>query len=208
MKKIFAITLGLSLFLCNQISAQILEKERGISISAMFGLTQRHYLHGTSFGIEKDKYTGPIINPRVGYRFNKKWEAGLLFRYEKFGEYSNYYGIGGFGEYNYLRFNNGIKLFVDMQAIYSIQSGGYGADNDNPDCYSNINDNITEIGFVPGVAYNIPQTPVDIKLRYLFVGFNHSSKDYKADTKGCLGRGDFILDGALRRLEIGLSVTF
>ena len=208
MKKIFAITLGMSLFLCNQISALILEKERGISISAMFGLTQKHYLHGTSFGIEKDKYTGPIITPRVGYRFNKKWEAGVLFRYEKSGKHDNYYGIGGYGELNYLRFNNGIKLFVDMQAIYSIQSGGHGADNDNPDCYSNINDNITEIGFVPGVAYNIPNTPVDLRLRYLFIGFSNSEKDYKSNVNGCLGRGDFILDGALRRLEIGLSETF
>lgn len=208
MKKFFAIIAMLSLFLCNQTSAQQIGKEQGFSVTAMFGLSQSRYLRGTTFGSDRKTYTGPVITPRVCYRFNKKWEAGLLFRYEKFGEYSNYYGIGGFGEYNYLRFNNGIKLFVDMQAIYSIQSGGYGADNDNPDCHSNINDNITEIGFVPGVAYNIPQTPVDIKLRYLFVGFNHSSKDYKADTKDCLGRGDFILDGALRRLEIGLSVTF
>lgn len=208
MKRIFAITVVLSLFLCNQVSAQNLEKERGISISAMFGLTQKHYLHGTSFGIEKDKYTGPIITPRIGYRFNKKWEAGVLFRYEKSGKHDNYYGIGGYGELNYLRFDSGIKLFVDMHAIYSIHSCDYDYYPNNSGIYSGNDDDMTEIGFVPGVAYNIPNTPVDLRLRYLFIGFNNSEKDYKSDVKGCLGRGDFILDGALRRLEIGLSVTF
>lgn len=208
MKKVFAITLILSLFLCNQVSAQQTEEERGFTLTAMFGLSNSEYLHGTTSGLEKDTYTGPVITPRIGYRFNKKWEAGVLFRYEKSGKHDNYYGIGGYGELNYLRFNNGIKLFVDMHAIYSIHSCGYDYYPNSPGIYSGNDDDMTEIGFVPGVAYKIPQTPVDLKLRYLFIGFNNSEKDYKSDVKGCLGRGDFILDGALRRLEIGLSVTF
>lgn len=65
-----------------------------------------------------------------------------------------------------------------------------------------------EVGFTPSIAYRIGNSPVELKLRYLFIGFNHSDRDYKSEAPGCLGRGDWIVDASLRRLEIGASITF
>ncbi|ROT14577.1 hypothetical protein [Paramuribaculum intestinale] len=67
---------------------------------------------------------------------------------------------------------------------------------------------MTEAGVMPCFAYRIPKSPVDIKLRYLFLGFNDSHRFYKGEAPGCLGRGDWIIDASLRRLEIGASITF
>lgn len=193
MKRILLFAMA-ALFACNAF-AQNNSDERGFTAGIMFGLSQTHH---DNF-INKKNHIGVIVTPRLGYRFNSSWEAGALFRYEKFSEDLNYYGIGGYGEYSFLHFNNGLRMFVDLQAYHSFP--GTDIDGGNEESF-------TEVGFVPGVAYRIGNSPVDLKLRYLFVGFNHGPRYYKSEAPGCLGRGDFILDAALRRLEIGVSVTF
>lgn len=177
------------------VRAQDVVPEKGVTATAMFGLSQCRSLHGTG----KESSIGVVITPRIGYRLNPAWEAGGMFRYEKFGRNLNCYGIGAYGEYSFWRSDVGLRAFVDMQGYYSIPNSGNDGGNE---------DSFVEAGLTPGLAYHIANSPVDLKLRYLFVGFNNSERFYKTDAPGCLGRNDWILDASLRRLEIGLSVMF
>lgn len=170
--------------------------DSGITVGLSFGIGQQRGFYGTHY----ETNSGIIVTPRIGYRFNEKWEAGAFFKFQKFGKYQNYYGIGGYGEYDALKIVDNFSLFIDMQASYSLLNSS--ADGALGEC------GIAEIGFVPGLKYKIPGSPVDIKLRYLFVGFNHSEKNYKEDSPGCLGRGDWIIDAGLRRFELGVALNF
>lgn len=184
-----------AIFTCDAISVDF-NDERGITVSAMLGISQ--YYHSFAVGGHENKY-GPVATPRIGYRFNAKWEAGVLFRFEKFGNYSDYGGIGIYGEWSFSRFTSGLRLIAEGHA----HSNFCGTD-----LLGIHTKNMTEVGFTPCVAYHIANSPVDLKLRYLFLGFNHSMRNYKSDAPGCLGRGDWIIDASLRRLEIGASITF
>lgn len=139
-----------------------------------------------------------IITPRVGYRFNQRWEAGAMFRFD-LGDLKML-SIGCYGEFSCLHFDR-FRLIVDAQAIFGSLNLGTGLDGGGPDF------DYAEVGFVPGLAYNVAGTGLDVKLRYLFVGYNDAGRWFK-DGKGNLGRGDWILDAGLRRAEIGVSYTF
>lgn len=147
---------------------------------------------------------GFSVTPQIGYRFNSKWEAGAMFKFDHYSDLVNYYGIGAYGRYNCVLTPNGaFRLFVDGQAYYSIgdYEKYYGGDlTDN-------SVNPVEIGLTPGIAYRIHGSKVDLKLRYLFIGFNNNDRWYK-EMGGCVGRGDWILDAGLRRLELGVAVNF
>lgn len=170
--------------------------DSGLTVGLSFGIGQERAFYGT----HHETNSGVIVTPRIGYRFNEKWEAGAFFKYQKFGKYQNYYGIGGYGEYDALKIVDNLSLFIDMKASYSfLNSSADGVLGES---------GIAEIGFVPGLKYRIPGSPVDVKFRYLFVGFNHSGRDYKAESPGCLGRGDWIIDAGLRRFELGVALNF
>lgn len=199
-KKIFILFL-LSVFTFT-VKAVESESQSGVTATLLLGLSQTHY--GANQYHDSEFKVGFMFTPRVGYRFNDRWEAGALFKYEKVADAATYYGFGAYGEYNYLRFaDNRLRLFVDLQAYYSTGGrDGYGDDLGLPG-----DKQPTEVGFVPGIAYRIPGSKVDLKLRYLFIGFNNNDRWYK-EMGGCVGRGDWILDAGLRRLELGVAVNF
>ena len=201
MKNIKALISILLLFAVNLIT-RATEPESGVTATLLLGLSQTHY--GANQYHDSEFKVGFMFTPRVGYRFNDRWEAGALFKYEKVADAATYYGFGAYGEYNYLRFaDNRLRLFVDLQAYYSTGGrDGYGDDLGFPG-----DKEPTEVGFVPGIAYRIHGSKVDLKLRYLFIGFNNNDRWYK-DMGVCVGRGDWILDAGLRRLELGVAVNF
>lgn len=201
MKRIL-ITLAIAICTLCQIKAVDFGGDRGITVSAMFGCNYSHVkiTHGI-YRDYKDYY--PVITPRIGYRLNSSWEAGVLYRYEGSkgdrNEHPHYSGIGAYGEWSFLKFLRRFRFIADAHILYNFFEG-------NGD-YSGSS-NMTEAGIMPCIAYNIPGSPVDIKLRYLFLGFNNSHRYYEENAPGCLGRGDWIIDASLRRLEIGASITF
>ncbi len=193
------VVLGLSI----HASAVDFSDDRGITASALFGCNHSHVK--ITYGVlsEYNEYY-PVITPRIGYRFNSSWEAGIFYRYEgsiggDYNEHPHYSGIGAYGEWSFFRFLRGFRLIAEAHVLYNFFVG---------DSDLNGSSNMTEVGMTPCIAYRIPNTPVDIKLRYLFLGFNNSHRYYKAHAPGCLGRGDWFIDASLRRLEIGASITF
>lgn len=199
MRKIIVLFI-FALGLFSHVSAVDFSDDRGVAVSVLFGISQEHrtYAH-------KDNHYGLVVSPSIGYRFNPTWEAGALFRYEKFGEFEKYFGVGIYGEWSFLRFASGLRLITEAHATYNFYTSD--ADAFYPGMPSS-NKDMTEVGFTPCLAYRIGKSPVELKLRYLFVGFNHSERFYKSAVPGCLGRGDWIVDASLRRLEIGASITF
>ncbi len=195
------IVLGLSV----HASAVDFSDDRGVTVTALFGISQNH----RSYNHYSDNCYGLVASPRIGYRFNSTWEAGAHFRYEKFGKYDHYIGAGIYGEWSFLRFASGLRLITEAHATFNAYSSD--ADVVSVNEFGHVspqNKDMTEIGFTPCIAYRIANSPVDLKLRYLFFGFNHSEREYKSEAPGCLGRGDWIIDASLRRLEIGASITF
>lgn len=201
MKRIITITVIAICTIC-QIKAIDFRDDHGITASAFFGCSHYQIKIPYTGGYWKNDFYHPVITPRLGYRFNSAWEAGLLYRYERQTyENEHYSGIGAYGEWSFLRFLRGFRLIAEAHILHCVfkgnkENGWYGKNN------------MTEVGMMPCIAYNIPGSPVDIKLRYLFLGLNNSHSRYKGRAPGCLGRGDWIVDASLRRLEIGASITF
>lgn len=150
-------------------------------------------------GPQPDKYPwvfGCLLTPRIGFSFNDNYALGALFRYDT-NHVSKHYGFGAYIDRTVKHFDNiNLRIFVEAQWSYNHNDHDYIAD------YRNF----TEIGLVPGVAFRIPSTPVDLKLRYLFLGYNDDLPVFKQSA--CLGRGEIILDAGLRRLEIAAAITF
>lgn len=199
--KQLVIFLSIIFGICPHASAIDLGDDRGMTLSAFFGINQRHYYESD---LPNDPFNefDPVITGRIGYRFNNKWEAGAFYRQERCKGWNHYYGIGVYGEWSFFRFSPGFRLIAEGHASYNIADH-----NDHWRGYP-FYKNMTEVGIIPCIAFRIPHSPVDIKLLYLFIGFNDSFYLYKSDAPGCLGRGDWIIDASLRRLEIGASITF
>lgn len=188
------------------------DKDRGFTVGILFGLTYNHetvYPEGGPGEPTHYHRIGTITTPRIGYRFNSGGEIGAMFRYERYGENQKHYGIGLYVEKSLFHFNPGFTIFLDLQAYHSFVKL-----IEDPKPFKDLK-KVNEIGFVPGIRYHIPNTPVDIKLRYLFIGLNDvkdkeydESRNYVDDAPGCWEKGGFMLDASLRRLEIGASVTF
>ncbi|MCM1483872.1 MAG: hypothetical protein NC043_06015 [Muribaculaceae bacterium] len=182
------------------LSASSPEIKNGINAEMDFGM-------GSNF--KKEKFF--MLHPRVGYRFTSRLEAGLMTKFNFNGRASDpFVEIGAYGRYNYLLYNQ-FRWFVDAQAVWA---GGYYIDN-WPGASADFKaprefrHSFTEFGIVPGVAYRIPNTAIDIKVRYLFIGFNKTYNDCPfKDAQGCHTKGDFIFDAGWRRLEIGVSYDF
>lgn len=164
--------------------------ERGLNLEMGFAISRT--IDEVDGGICRTR-NGIIYTPRIGYRFNADWEAGLFFRYDK-NKAVDCKGYGAFAEYSFVRWASGhLRVFADGLISY------------NKDDYDR---DFVEVGFTPGIAFNIPHTPVDIKLRYMFIGFD-SDHYLRKEVGGCLGhRGNWVIDAGLRRLELGVAVNF
>lgn len=168
--------------------------EKGAVAEINFGLTR------TSSNILIRNEIGMIVDGRVGYKLDKHWIAGAMIKYENIkSPCRKFLGFGAYGHYRFNRMKRlPLTFFIESYALYS-------TDRDRP--YAPGDKNKVEVGFVPGLSYTIPKTPLDVKLRYLFIGYNNENK-YLKSNGGCLGRGDWVIDAGLRRLELGLAVTF
>ncbi len=199
MKKI--ITFVLAALFAVQGYAADRNKEKGLTVGVGFGLSYaNHDMYST------EDHVGMIAVPKVGYRLNPRWEVGGMVKYENASTtFDSYIGIGPYSEYTFATAADGnLRFFARAQAVFSIDtSENYNADIDSPDSKGCPFD----IGLTPGVAYRIPGSPVDLKLTYLFIGFNNNDRWYK-ELGGCLGRGNWIIDAGVRRLEIGATVQF
>lgn len=167
--------------------------DKGLSVELGFSLSRIEQYHNDG-GPTRDFYaTGTVFTPRVGYRFNNAWEAGMMFRYDK-NDVADFQGYGAFVEYSFIRVPVcNIRIFADGQYVYN---------------HEELDHNFSEAGITPGVAVNIPTTPIDIKLRYLFIGYSNDI-GMRKDVGGCLGhKGNWILDAGLRRLELSVAVNF
>lgn len=169
--------------------------EEGMTAGISLGLSNSSY----------DHHVGMVVRPNVGYRFNRTWEAGAFFRFENNGWGDKIYNLSLYGEYNFFPFvNQRFSLFVDFQAGKGWVPTYYDF---APGSSKHRHHTDVEIGFVPGIKYHIPGTQANLRLRYLFVGYNNYS-GYNESSDASLGGDDWGIDAALRRLEIGISVNF
>lgn len=200
MKKLPAfVILMLGLWVLTPSGASAEKPERGITVEMGFSLNRMeryHQLGGGPFSISHD--IAPMYIPRIGYRFNSLWSVGVMYINCTTDNYradvDRYNSFGAFVERNFFSFaSRRLSFFADLQYLYTHTLQG---------------ENSSECGLVPGLTFHIPGSPVDIKLRYLFVGFNDCYSFYKRGWGGCLGRGNFILDAGLQHLHIGAALTF
>lgn len=188
---IITVIVGLWLMPVNSQAGIFDNPDKGMTAEMGLGISRvSEYTVGVPY--EELHKTGVIYIPRLSYRFNSNWSAGIIFRYDS-NNFDSYKSYGAFAELSFLKIRScWLRVFTDLHYLYN---------------HSDIR-NFTEIGLVPGIALNIPGSPIDIKLRYLFIGFNDGYYRHK-DVGGCLGRrGDWILDAGLRRLELGVAVNF
>lgn len=204
MKKLLVLViLLLSIWVETPSAAAENDSERGLTIEMGFSLSRTKgydYDAGLYYtgGKNSDHIIAPMFIPRIGYRFNPQWTVGLMYINNTINDdrkdNHRYNSFGAFVERNCFSFVSGrISFFTDLQYLYNHTLSG---------------NNFTECGLVPGLAFHISGSPVDIKLRYLFVGFNDCHSYLKGEWGGCLGRGNFILDAGLQRLQIGAALTF
>lgn len=165
-----------------------------------------------------------VISPKIAYKFNNRLKAGFVAdialdkRKDNIIGANNHYGV--FAEYtlwshkDFSIFVDGIISHIYQKKRYVYPDGGIGVGipQENlpplPEPRS-----ATEVGFTPGISYTIPKVRLDVKLRYGFIGYNDMrtpwSKYYNVrDIDGCLTRGDFMLDGSSRRLQLSIGYTF
>lgn len=152
--------------------------------------------------------------PRLGYRFSNKFEMGFVIKYspkekEKRDLFNSY---GAYAKHSVFRHND-FNLFIELNTVKYHKKYRYSSSSDRH-LYEKCT--FEEIGFTPGISYTIPNTHLDLNLRYLFIGYNNSD-EYKRDYgvyklfrkhSACLGGGSYILDAGLRRFEIGVSYKF
>ncbi len=169
--------------------------EQGMTAGISLGLSNSNRHH----------HVGMVVRPNVGYRFNRTWEAGAFFRFENNGWGGKIYNLSLYGEYNFFPFaDKRFSMFVDFQAGKGWLPTVY---DDDPTVSNHRHHTDVEIGFVPGMKFHIPGTQADLRLRYLFVGYNNYNI-YTHRSHAVIGGGDWIIDAALRRLELGISVNF
>lgn len=188
--------LGLWVFTPSGATAE--NPERGITVEMGFSLDRMFGYYNLEGPTKTFHRVSPTYIPRVGYRFSPQWAIGVMYINCTTDNYradvNRYNSFGAFVERNFFSFaSRRLSFFADLQYLYKHTLQG---------------ENYSECGLVPGLAFHIPGAPVDIKLRYLFVGFNDCYAFLKRNWGGCLGRGNFILDAGLQHLQIGASVIF
>ncbi|MDE7150845.1 MAG: hypothetical protein K2O27_01115 [Candidatus Amulumruptor sp.] len=105
--------------------------ERGLNLEMGFAISRT--IDEVDGGICRTR-NGIIYTPRIGYRFNPDWEAGLFFRYDK-NKAVDCKGYGAFAEYSFVRWASGhLRVFADGLISY------------NKDDYDR---DFVEVGFTP-----------------------------------------------------------
>lgn len=199
MKNIIDLIIGSLLMWCAaMISSPALQgaekentNESGMTAGISLGLSDANSFH----------HIGMIIRPNLGYRINRHWETGVTFRFENTGLGTKTYTPMAYGQYNFHPFTcDRLSVFVDFQGGVLLIPLDYDSEpgaKEPDDCYA-------EIGFVPGLKYNIPGCNAALKLRYLFLGYSNC----RYVRPHGIGHGPWALDASLRRLEIGISINF
>lgn len=180
MKKV----LFLSLFFFSALLASAQTKERGLFIELNGGHGQIEKFDNTHDGYG-------FLAPAIGYQFNSRWAAGIKTRFE-LGADHNYSTFGAYGQYAFWQ-KNRIKLFGEAAATLSVCGGLDGGDN-----------NYSEAGLSVGAAYSLGNH-CNLLLRYLHIGYSDA---YHLNEDFCLGGGKFVVDGNLKRLQVGVQWIF
>ena len=176
------ITLLLFLGSCLLASAQT--KERGLFIELNGGYGQIEKFDNTHDGYG-------FLAPAIGYQFNSRWAAGIKTRFELGADY-NFNTFGAYGQYAFWQ-KNRIKLFGEAAATLSVCGGLDGGDN-----------SYSEAGLSVGAAYSLGGH-CNLLLRYLHIGYSDA---YHLNEDFCLGGGKFVVDGNLKRLQVGVQWIF
>ena len=171
--------------------SRIVDDEKGFTLGVGFGVWNET-LHIASRKLHHIDWIG---SARVGYRITPDVEAGIVLgrRDDRGSRYIVSTGV--YGGYCFKRAGQ-FRVFADGEFADILSRNYYGGPK---------MDGI-EFGIRPGVAYKLKNLPIDLKLRYLFLGFNNLSRVLR--TEACLGGGNWIVDAGLNRLEIGAAVTF
>lgn len=199
--KIFALASVLVVFTVLSTSAQ--NKENGVFIELNLGRceteTTRFY-DGCAPG-ERHFERYMIYTPTVGYQINNRWAVGLRAQFETKEDRDTASRYNTFGVYGQYRFFNRkwLKLFVEGSIAHGF------IDDNNSWCRNDF----TEAGFNLGVAVPIYRG-LSFMARYLHVGYSDAHPLYRRDLEGSAywGDGNWVVDGNLRRLSIGLQYRF
>lgn len=143
--------------------------------------------HQKVFGYKHDGFL--FLTPALGYQFNNNWAAGLRVSFEMAGD--KYSTCEIYGQYGFLRLKR-LKIFGEALVSFSVK------DVDGGD------DNYIEAGFSLGVSYALGRH-WSLLLRYPYIGY---SDGYHRHDGFCLGDGKFLIDGNLRRLQMGVQIIF
>lgn len=190
MKKLLALLILLSAGLHSY--ALTGDDEKGFTLGVGLGICNDTHHFGNG---KKSHHIFLMGSVRAGYRITPDFEAGIVVGVRDDEGSSSLLSGGIYGEYCFKRAGQ-FRMFVDGDFI-AILPHNYYSEAGKEGC---------EFGFRPGIAYKFKNVPIELKLRYLFIGFNNTSRGFRTDA--CLGRGDWIVDAGLNRLEIGASVTF
>ncbi|MBD5308731.1 MAG: porin family protein, partial [Bacteroides sp.] len=178
--------------------SRIVDDEKGLTAGIGLGLGQLYD--------GDDSYV--MIQPKIGYRFNQRVEAGVMARVDVACFHRAFYdtitalSYGGYINYNYL-FTGPFSFFVSGRAMHigneiskHLFEGAHKPHSTG------------EYGITPGLRYKLRSLPIELTLNYIFIGYMDYKDpwDYK-DAPGCWG-SRWVLDMGLRRLEIGAAVTF
>lgn len=160
-------------------------KEQGVFIEMNVG-------HGTQ------KWFGgsggyAILDPRLGYQFNRDWAAGIKAQFET-GDNKEFYTYGIYAQYAFLHWGK-VKAFTEATLSYSI---------DKMCIYGRSSENYTEAGFSIGALYALSNN-LNIIARYLHIGYSGSPRN---DRDAVLGGGDWVIDANHRRLSVGIQYIF
>lgn len=176
------ITSLLLLVSCLLASAQTKENGLFVEMNGGYGRIEYYYIK------THDGYG--FLSPAIGYQFNSRWAAGLRTRFELAADKFKTFGV--YGQYSFWQMNR-IKLYGEAAATVSRSGIIDGGDN-----------RYSEAGLSVGAAYSLSKH-CNILLRYLHIGYSdaeHRNEDF------CLGDGKFIVDGNLKRLQIGIQWIF
>lgn len=210
MKRILCLLL---IVICSISALHAKSDDYGKGIIVEVGISRDHNKVNTFYN---ESYA--VLSPKVGFRFNKRLIVGLAasISLDK-GDYiigvNNHYGV--FAEYN-VWYKRGFYIFltgeishVHQKDHFVVLDGIYpGVTVNLPKIHS-----ATEVGLTPGIGYKIPKVGIDVKIRYGFIGYNDMRNPWERyvsvrDIDGCLTRGDFMLDGSSRRLQLSIGYTF
>lgn len=196
---ISAVTL-LSLLVCLPASAQ--NKEKGVFVEMNFGYCESRVLVSGGNPGESLPYEHYMIyTPAVGYQINNRWAVGLKAQFErKSYKFENQYNaMSIYGQYRFFN-RKWLKLFVEGSISHGF------VDKDQSILYPR---DYTEAGFNLGVAVPIYRG-LSFMARYLHVGYSDVEPVFRRDFEGSAywGDGNWVVDGNLRRLSIGLQYRF